>query len=94
MQLNTARNMRIDAEVDQSRMLDSYGNRKGFFDSMRDRDRMLRGFEDAHERVPSSVADAEAYYLNQMREEARKHEDNSVGYLEYSDVKAGLEGEW
>ena len=50
---------------------------------MRDRDQRLRGFEEAHERIPSSVADAESAYNRLLRDDAKKHQSPGVGYLEH-----------
>ena len=64
---DTARVTGIEARHMQNRQLDLHEQQKAGFLSMRDREQRLRGFEEAHERVPSSVADAEAQYNMLLR---------------------------
>ena len=49
---------------------------------MRDREFRPRGFEEAHERIPSSVGDADALYNKLLRNESIKHQSEGSPYLE------------
>ena len=49
--------------------------------AMRDIQIRQRGFTEAHERIPSSVADAEKWYNQELRNEARKHEKEGLPYF-------------
>ena len=40
-------------------------------------------FEEAHERIPSSVGLAEGAYRGILRQESIKHEKDGIGYLEW-----------
>jgi len=57
---------------------------KGIVDSMLDRDRRPGHiFEEAHERIPSSVGLAEGEYRYLLRKESHKHERDGVGFFEW-----------
>jgi len=42
-----------------------------------------RGFTEAWDRAPSSVAEAEAFYNETLLREQHKHESPEAGYLEH-----------
>ena len=51
---------------------------------MMDRDQRPRfEFEEAHERIPSSVGLAEGEYRKMLRLESMKHEEAGAGYLDH-----------
>ena len=57
---------------------------KAIVDSMLDREeRPYNQFEEAHERVPSSVGLAEGFYRGVLRQESVNHESGAVGYLDW-----------
>ena len=63
-------------------MLDNRAINQAQIQSMEDIEIRSRKFMEAHERIPSSVADVDAFYNNYMRQEQKKNESEShTGYL-------------
>ena len=89
----SARMLAIKARAQNNSELEMHAKKKGVYMSMADRERRPRNFEDVHERIPSSVGDAEAEYASLLRREQMKNQTDPVGYLEYGQHGA-IEGDW
>lgn len=70
---DNARMTNLEIRNKQNIKLNFEAGDKGYLNAMRDRERQIRGFEESGERVPSSVADAEAFYAQHLRNESMKH---------------------
>lgn len=76
------RSMEIIERHKKNSDLDLHADNKAGITSYLDLERRQRGFEEADDRIPSSVSHAEAFYNKQLRQESKKHQMEGYGYLE------------
>ena len=72
----------IHERLNKNQELDIHAQNKAGIQSARDWQRRPRDFEEAHDRLPSSVAEAEMFYNETLRDEARGYQMKGEAYLE------------
>ena len=72
----------IKLRHDQNREMDGHAGGKYLLQSYNDREFRPRDFEEAHERIPSSVAEAEMHYNQILRNEQKKHQSEGAPYFD------------